>query len=299
MNGHILITGGTGLIGSEIVNRLLVAGHSLTLISRRPPRTSSERLRWLFADLAADPESVLQKLPAFDAVVHAAAAKDDSGDARSLSVLFDTNMRASDSLFRWCGERGIRRVVLIGGLNVLRRPLQLPISESHPVGPATPYGMTKLWSEEQLQRRAREYGFTPIILRVSSPIPATFESLPATVVKAWIQAALRNEPLKVFGSGGRSQDFVACTDVAEAVFQSLQSPAASGVYQIGSGFPLSMRDLAQAIAVFRNTPIVFDGVDPNENDRWELSLDRARQELGYAPKQSGRQAIEFLLRQIL
>ncbi len=299
MNGHILVTGGTGLIGSEIVNRLLLAGYSLTLISRRPPRISSERLRWLFADLAANPESVLHDLPAFDAVVHAAAAKDDSGDARSLSVLFETNVRASDTLFRWSGERGIGRVVMIGGLNVLRHPLQLPISESHPVGPSTPYGITKLWSQEQLQRQAREYGFTPIILRVSSPIPATFESLPATVVKTWIQAALKNEPLKVFGSGARSQDFVACTDVAEVVFQSLQSPAACGVYHIGSGVPLSMRDLAQTIAAFRSTPIVFDGVDPNENDRWELSLDRARNDLGYTPKQSGRQAIESLLRRVL
>ena len=299
MSGHILVTGGTGLIGTVIVNRLLQAGHALTLVSRRPPQVSSERLRWLPADLAVNPESTLRQVEAVDAVVHAAAAINDVGDARSLSLLFETNLRASDALFRWCGERTVNRVVFISSLSVLRRPLQVPIGEAHPVGPATPYGMSKLWSEEQLRRRAREYGFTPIILRISSPIPSAFEALPRTVVKIWIEAALKNEPLRVFGSGCRAQDFVACTDVAEAVFQSLVSPAANDVYHIGSGVPLSMREMAQMVARFRNTPIVFEGADPNESDRWEISLEKAREELNYAPKWSGPQAIDSLLRTVL
>jgi UDP-glucose 4-epimerase len=299
LSGQILVTGGTGLIGTVIVNRLLQAGHALTLLSRRPPQVSSERLRWLSADLAADPEAALGQVETVDAVVHAAAAMNDAGDARSLSLLQETNLRASDALFRWCGERAINRVVFVSSLSVLRRPLQVPIGEAHPVGPATPYGMSKLWSEEQLRRGAREYGFTPVILRISSPIPPTFEALPRTVVKIWIEAALKNEPLKVFGSGSRSQDFVACTDVAEAVCQSLVAPAANDVYHIGSGIPLSMRELAQMIARFRNTPIVFEGVDPNESDRWQLSLEKARKDLNYVPQWSGPQAIESLLRTVL
>jgi UDP-glucose 4-epimerase len=301
MTQHILITGGTGLVGSEIVNKLLQAGFSLTLVSRRPPRVSSGQIRWVCVDLATetDADTALRDIPAVDAVVHAAAVLSDEGDTRSLSALFDTNLRAGDLLFRWCGERGVSCVVLIGSLSVLRRPLQIPISESHPLGPATPYAMSKLWNEEQLRRRAYEYGFTPIVLRISSPIPSTLEALPSTVVKIWLEASLRNEPLKVFGSGARTQDFVACADVAEAAFQSLQSPGASGVYHIGSGVPLSMRDLARTIADFRSTPIVFEGVDPQENDRWELSLERARRDLGYLPKWTGLQAIASLARTVL
>lgn len=92
---------------------------------------------------------------------------------------------------------------------------------------------------------------------------------------------------------------MACTDVAEAVFQSLVSPAANDVYHIGSGVPLSMREMAQMVAHFRNTPIVFEGADPNESDRWEISLEKAHEELNYAPKWSGPQAIDSLLRTVL
>jgi UDP-glucose 4-epimerase len=159
--------------------------------------------------------------------------------------------------------------------------------------------MSKLWNEEQLLRYSRGGRFTPIVLRVSSPIPESFEAAPSTVVRAWIEAALRGTPLRVFGSGRRTQDFVSCADVAEAVCSSLNSPSASGVYHIGSGSPLSMYDLATTIAGFRHTPIMFVGVDPNEDDRWHLSLAQAKTDLDYEPKQTGRQAIESLARIVL
>jgi len=272
---------------------------TVTLLSRRQPQISSKGVRWIRADLKQDFSSALKDVGSVDAVVHAGACVKDSNDAASLVELLETNVRGSDTLLRWCDERAVPRVVFLSSLGVLRRPLQRPIRETDPVGPATPYGMSKLWTEEQLRRHDRKSGFVPIVLRISSPIPSSFEALPPTVVKAWIQAAREHKPLKVFGSGSRSQDFVACSDVAEAVVQSLQSSALSGVYHVGSGIALSMRDLAQTIAGMRNTPIVFEGVDPNEDDRWELSLEKAREHLGYAPKISGPAAIESLLRTVL
>jgi nucleoside-diphosphate-sugar epimerase len=123
--------------------------------------------------------------------------------------------------------------------------------------------------------------------------------LPQTVVRKWIEAAQRGGPLQVFGSGSRTQDFVSTTDVATAVWQALVAPDARGICHIGCGVPLAMRDVAQLIAGFRNTPIVFGGDDPGEHDRWNLSLVRARTGLGYTPSQTGEQAIETLARQVL
>jgi UDP-glucose 4-epimerase len=294
MQRHVLVTGGSGLVGSSIVRRLVAADCQVTELSRRPPANPHGQVRWVRADLSVDTLASLQNLPAVDDVVHVAAAIHDTGDAKSLSVLADTNIRGCDQLFRWCAERAVRRVVMIGSLSVLRRPLCVPITESHPVGPMSPYAMSKLWNEEQLLRHSREAGFTAIVLRISSPIPASFESMPPTVVRTWIEAALCGASIRVFGSGNRSQDFVSCADIAEAVWCSLDSPGAAGVYHIGSGVPMSMHDLATTIARFRKTPIMFVGIDPNDNDRWQLSLERARSDLQYVPKHTGQEAIESL-----
>jgi UDP-glucose 4-epimerase len=299
MKRHVLITGGTGLVGSSIVRRLIASDRSVTVLSRRPPTLPLAHVRWVHGDLAIDTEAVLRQLPVVDEVVHAAAAIHDMGDVDSLSVLSCTNIRASESLFGWCADRGVQRVVMIGSLSVLRRPLCVPITELHPVGPSSPYAMSKLWNEEQLLRRSREAHFTPIILRIASPIPTAFEAIPTTVVKTWIEAAMRGGPLRVFGSGSRTQDFVSCVDVAEAVHRSLDLPDARGIYHIGSGVALSMHDLAKTIAQFRNTPIIFEGDDPNEDDRWNLALDRARNELTYVPQQTGQEVIAALARMVL
>jgi UDP-glucose 4-epimerase len=299
MKRRVLVTGGTGLVGAPVVRRLIAAGWSVLVLSRHPPVDASQEIEWVRGDLTADPQGVLHALQSVDAVVHAAAAVYDGGDVPSMSLLADTNIRGSDAVFRWCADRKVRRVILIGSLSVLRRPLSVPIDESHPVGPTSPYAMSKLWNEQQLHRYSVEGGFTPIVLRVSSPVPLSYDAMPRTVVKIWLDAALRGDPIRVYGSGSRSQDFVSCEDIAEAVCRSLDSPSANGIYHIGSGVALNMRELAHAIAEVRRTPIEISGIDPNEDDRWQLSLARANKDLAYSPKRSGLDAIRKLARSVL
>lgn len=298
---HVLITGGTGLVGAAITKEFLRANYRVTLLSRNPPRDArpDPNLQWIHADLGEPFEDVFTKIGNVDVVVHAAAAVHDRSDSWSLEQIANVNIVASRKIFSWCGMAGVRKVVFVSSLSVLRRPLVLPISEAHPVGPSTPYAMSKLWGEEELNRQALATGFTHVVLRVSSPIPSTFKELPCTVVRHWLEAAEQGKPLRVFGAGCRSQDFVSCSDIAAAVLRSTESPMATGVYHIGSGEVLSMLELAKLIARFRRSAIVLDGFDSNESDRWELNLDRARNDLGYIPKIPGRIAIEQLAARLL
>jgi UDP-glucose 4-epimerase len=276
------------------VRQLLAADCRVTVVSRRALTFEQPRLEWLAGDLAAESNLLWNTLPQADDVVHAAATITDAGDPTALAALEATNIRASERLFDWCARTKPQRVVYLGSLSVLARPLRVPIGETHAVGPTSPYAMSKFWGEEALARQAKVGGFAPIVLRISSPLPETLGDAPKTVVRKWIETAARGEPLKVFGSGSRTQDFVACEDVALAVWRALDSDKARGVYHIGSGTPLSMLDVARTIAAFRNTPIELTGTDPAEADRWLLALDRARRELGYLPQFTGQQAVERL-----
>lgn len=291
---HVLVTGGSGLVGKAIVRRLLAADCRVTVVSRRALTFEHPRLEWLGGDLAADTEVLWNTLPQVDDVVHAAATISDAGDPAALAALVATNIRASQHLFDWCARTKPKRVVYLGSLSVLARPLRAPVSETHAVGPTSPYAMSKLWGEEALARQAKVGGFAPIVLRISSPLPEILSDAPKTVVRKWIEAAAQGEPLKVFGLGSRTQDFVACEDVAQAVWRALDSDQAQGVYHVGSGTPLSMLDLARTIAAFRDTPIELTGTDAAEADRWLLSLDRARRDLSYVPEFTGQQVIERL-----
>jgi UDP-glucose 4-epimerase len=293
MGGRILLTGGTGLVGPDVLGGLIREGYEVVCLSRRPP-PPAPAVNWVGADLADDPEGVLASVPAVDLVVHAAAARaGPPGD--ELGYLRRVNMAFTEALFAWAGVRRAAAVVYLSGFNILRRPLAPVIDESHPLAPTTPYAVTKHWGELALAEHAARWGFRGVCLRVSSPVPFAGDRLHETVLKAWIDRARRGEPLTVHGRGERTQDFVATADVGAAVAGALGSPAARGTYNVASGTTLAMRELADLVASRWRAPVRFAGDDPNGDERWNLSIDRARRDFGYRPEHTARAAVERLL----
>jgi len=291
MGSRVLLTGGTGLVGPDLVTRLAGDGHEVVCLSRRPPPAAG--VTWVEADLAADPGRVLAALPAVDFVVHAAAAREEP-PGEELTYLRRVNVEFTEALFGWAAAGRVRAVVYVSGFNILRRPLQPVITEDHPLAPVTPYAVTKHRGELALAGHAARAGFRGVCLRVSSPIPFAYDRLHQTVVKTWVDRARAGRPLVVHGRGERTQDFVATEDVAAAVVGSLRSEA-RGTYNVASGTTLSMRELAELVAARWPVPVRFEGADRLEGERWNISIGRARADLGYRPAYTARAAVERLL----
>jgi nucleoside-diphosphate-sugar epimerase len=294
LKANVLLTGATGLVGADILRSLIGGGYMVCAIARKPPETDSTSVQWIKADLATDPVGMLRTVPKVDFVVHAAAALRGTDPATELATLRKTNMEFSEALFQWAAHNDLTGVIYISSFSVLRRPLEDVIDEDHPLGPLTCYALTKHWGELALIRHASTR-YRPIALRISSPIAFSYERLQETVVKKWIRLARARQTLTVHGSGARTQDFVSTEDIAQAVVGAIKSTKASGVYHIGSGTPLPMRELAELIAGHWKSSIEFQGEDANENERWNIAIAKAERELGYAPRYSARGVIEKLL----
>lgn len=292
MGGIVLLTGGTGLVGADVLDRLVRDGYEVICVSRRRP-PEGPRFTWIPADLAGDPGTLIASLPAVDFVVHAAAAR-SGPPGEELAYLRRVNVAFTVTLFDWAAARGVRAVVYVSGFNLLRRPLEPVITEEHPVAPDTPYAITKYEGELGLAKHADRGRFRRVCLRLSSPIPFVYDRLHDTVVKTWIDRARAGQPLNVHGLGDRTQDFVATEDIASAVLGALRNEA-RGTYNVASGSALAMRELAELIAARWPVPIRFEGDDPNAGERWKISIARAAADLGYAPMYTARSAIERLL----
>ncbi|HKA08440.1 MAG TPA: NAD(P)-dependent oxidoreductase [Gemmataceae bacterium] len=297
MRGRVLLTGGTGLVGTDILSRLVEDNYEVISLSRRPPIAAWRQVNWIEADLAANHLQILNTLPAVDHVVHAAAAREAVTDA-DVAQLSTVNIAFTDALFDWAAAKRVATVVYISGFNFLRRPLAAVIDENHPVDPRTPYAASKLRGEVALAEHASQEHFRGVSLRVSSPVPQTYDLLHNTVLKTWIDQARQRGPVTVHGGGERTQDFVATMDVAAAVVLALENSAASGLYNIASGTSVSMLDLAHLIAARWRGPVVFEGTDVNEGERWNISIDKARGGVRYRPQFNSRSAIERLLASI-
>jgi UDP-glucose 4-epimerase len=140
---------------------------------------------------------------------------------------------------------------------------------------------------QQFEREA--LGFTS--LRLSAPFGPGCRH--RTVVNSFLESALRGDELSLFGSGERTQDFTYVADVVEA-FRLALSRRPVGIFNIASGRPVSMKELAETIidVTGSNSKTVFSGEpDPEENYRANLEVERARKELSWVANWSLRDGL--------
>jgi len=287
----VLLTGGNGFVGSAIGAHLNACGHEITAIVRNS--ASLGYARTVRAELGTEiaVEKVMDEAPRCDCIVHAAAslAKDVAAPSIALANCLGTQQLVALAL-RW--DRAA--IVYISSLPVIGTPQILPITESHPIAPATSYHASKLFGEHVMNAAASE-GIPTVSLRLTAPIGP---SMPENrILPIFVNRALAGEPIELAGQGTRRQDYVDVRDVAAAVVACVANPQAGGVINIGSGESISNSDLARICIAICGSPseIRFSGrPDPEEGFNWEVSIERARKTIGYCPGHSLEESIRAI-----
>ncbi len=279
----ILVTGAAGFIGRYLVARLAADGYEV-LAAANERRPSEGSIAHVALDLTR-PEG-LRALPgSISAVVHLAAATDVSNTPEAAAQCLAVNGGGTLALLEFCRERGIRNFVYTSSILVygeVRSPI--PITEAYPTRPTTFYGASKLLAEHYIWVYSQTFGLRGVILRLASVYGPGQH--PGTVLAIFVRRALAGEPLEVFGSGTKVQDFVYIEDVVEAIRLALRGTA-SGVYHVGSGEGTNVVDLAKQVSeIFSGgRALVVRRPDlPGEETTLCLDISKARRDLGYRPR---------------
>ena len=277
---RVLVTGASGHVGGAIAAHLASQGHEVVGLSRRPIAPAA--VEALTADIgSADAVAEVAATAApCAAIVHAAASLDKALDAPSLALV---NVLGTQNMLRLARQWGAARFVYISGVPVIGKPLHLPIDEEHPTNPPTAYHATKL-AGEHLTRLAGGDGLGTMSLRVTSPVGPGMPG--GRILSAFVQFALAGTALRLAGEGSRKQDYVDVRDVAEAVSLALGSDR-QGTVNVGSGKPVSNLELARRCvdALGSTSAVEFTGTaDPEEGLEWRVSIERARDWLGFRPQ---------------
>jgi dTDP-glucose 4,6-dehydratase len=276
---RILVTGASGHVGGAIAARLTDDGHEVVGLSRRliPHGHTAAAVAADVADREAL-ERVAEMEPC-EAIVHAAAVIDR--DPHSVEVGRANCVGALN--VHWLAERWRSgRFAFISSLPVIGVPGRLPVDEEHPVDPPTAYHASKLFGERLTELAARR-GMPAASFRLSSPVGPGLPD--GRIFSTFVRRALAGEALELAGRGTRAQDYVDVRDVAAAVAAWLER-GPSGVFNLASGRAITNAELARAcVEVLGSSSEIRSGhgEDPEEGLRWEVSIARARAELGYEP----------------
>lgn len=282
---RVLLTGSTGLVGAACATWLAERDFEVVGVARSPGGGSSP-IGSLAIDLREEDadERIAAATAPCEAIIHAAAQIDE----RDRSSLVLANCLGTERVLRVAERWGAGRFVYMSSVPVIGRPLKLPISEDHPVAPATVYHASKLFGEHLVA--GAKCGLS---LRIGSPVGP---GMPARrILPTFVRRALAGEPLVVIGRGSRRQSYVATRDLAAAVELALTAETC-GVINIAGAVAISNRELAELCveALGSSSEIVFEGEDAEEGDDWDVSIERAAAELGWRPRISLADSVRAL-----
>lgn len=246
-----LVVGGGGFIGSHFARLIMTQGARNVIVvgrSAAPRLPLPDGVTYLQGD-AGDASFMGTLLDQCDEVVDLAYATVPKTSFEDPVHDVLVNLPASVALLREAARRELRRFVLVSsGGTVYGNASYLPIDESHPTNPVSPYGITKLALEKYALMFHMLEGLPTVIVRPGNPYgPNQLGNLGQGFVGAAMFATLRREPVSVFGERGTIRDYIYIDDLAEGLVAALVHGHVGATYNIGTGIGLDNRSVIDVL----------------------------------------------------
>jgi UDP-glucose 4-epimerase len=299
---RVVVTGGMGFIGSNLVLRLLDQGHDVRVFDDLS--TGSEgnleiiRGEYEFAlgDLR-DQEAVRRATSDVEVVYHLGAlpsvARSTADPLKSHAV----NATGTLNVLLAAREQGVRRVVYSSSSSIYGNTEVLPKHEDMPVNTMSPYATSKLAGEAYCRAFTATFGLETVSLRFFNVFGPRQDpaSQYAAVIPAFISKLFAGSPPEIFGDGHQSRDFTHIDNVVDAcvLAANAERAAAGEVMNIGCGDRTSLLDLVRMLQelVGSNVSPVFTAPRPGDVRHSEADVSKARALLGYEPRVSIRDGL--------
>lgn len=249
---RILVLGGAGFLGSHIVDKFLAENHDVVVYDLYPERfrRTPRGIKFVTGDFGN--VGALNELVAtgFNAVIHCVSTTTPKSSNESPEFDIQSNVIGTLYLLDICVRHKVGKLVFLSsGGTVYGNIGNLDaVDESHAVRPICSYGVSKLTIEHYLEvyRHLRDLDY--VVLRLSNPYGERQSPLRALgALTVFLHRTLKQQDVEVWGDGSVTRDFIYVGDVANAVYLATVN-STSGVYNVGTGTGLSLRDILSHIA---------------------------------------------------
>jgi UDP-glucose 4-epimerase len=277
----VLVTGGSGFIGSHVVDRLLAAGHRPRIYDLRPsPYHDVAEVPTVLGDLC-DLSRLCEAMEGCDAVMHLAASADVNEVLADPVEAERRNARGTLQVLEAARLSAVKRVIYASTIWAYSDTPAECHDESLPLHPpAHLYTATKLAGEMYCHAYGELYGVEHTVLRFG--IPYGPRARPAAVVPAFVQRALAGEALTIAGDGSQSRRFVYVEDLADGVVSAMVPAAANRTYNLVGNEDTTIREIADTVrATVGEVEVLHTPGRTGDFAGAPVSGERAAQELGW------------------
>jgi UDP-glucose 4-epimerase len=243
---------------------------------------------------------VASSLKGVDSVVHLAAVASVPDSIKDPVRTNRINVGGTKMLLESSVAAGVKKFVFASSCAVYGDTQRLPIAESTPTNPLSPYASSKLKGEEMCRAYAGRFANGATTLRFFNVYgPRQERSAYGTVITSFVDRLKAGRGPEIHGDGLQTRDFVYVTDVVQAIVLALGNERSGEVYNIGSGKELSIIDLERALSNVLNAKRVEPRFgEPREGDirRSVADITKARADLGVNPRVTLESGLRAMLK---
>lgn len=297
---RVLVTGGSGFIGSHLTELLIAEGHSVTVIDNlkvgRLKNLSNVQSHPHFRFIEGDIRELAQIEPHFkgcDWVFHLAGLADIVPSIESPRDYFDVNVTGTFNVIECARKNNIKRFIYAASSSCYGIATCYPTPETAPIDTQYPYALTKYLGEHLVLHWGKVYQLPVVSLRlfnVFGPRGRTSGTYGA-VFGVFLAQKLHGKPFTVVGDGTQTRDFTFVTDVAHAFLSAAKSSIEGEVFNVGSGGHYSINLLVQLL----QGKVVHIPRRPGEPDCTFADVSKIQKRLGWKAKISFEEGVKKLL----
>ncbi|WP_134672102.1 NAD-dependent epimerase/dehydratase family protein [Halorussus marinus] len=284
-NRTVLITGGAGFVGSHLAEALVADNEVRVLddLSGGSPDNVPAGAELIEGDIR-DPETVADAMAGVDLVFHQAALVSVEQSIERPQASHRINVDATVELLERARQTDAR-VVLASSAAIYGHPESVPVAESDPKEPTSPYGIDKLSIDHYARRYRDLYGLEAVPLRYFNVYGPRQNPEYSAVVSVFFRQARDGGPVTVEGDGEQTRDFVHVSDVVRANLLAATTDRVGEPFNVGTGTSVTVNELAETVIEVTGSDADIEHVDPRPGDirHSEADVSAAREALGYEP----------------
>ncbi len=295
-NKKILITGGSGFIGSNLIKKLECLGAQVTVFDKSNGY-----------DIQNEHQLISMVKKKFDAIYHLAAFSGPTQSNLEKIKSFEINTLSTINLCQLIAKQSSGTKLIISSSRLeYGIPQYLPVDEKHPTKPTSVYGLSKLTATQFAQMCYLKYNLDVCVFRTSNVYgPHNKQKFSGyNIINHFIDLALQNQTLKIYGNGNQRRDYIYVEDLVDVFISALVPKSSGQIYNLGYGRGIEFKEMVKLIIkktgkgriAYEKWPDNFESV---ETGSYISDIGKVKKELGFKPLVNFKTGIDKTLEQSL